>query len=622
MNTVILLIKLCIPLVSLLGITLLMSYKKDLSPAFAAPISVCIVMFFLNVGGYTNLLSQTAMAIYISGWLSAFYVLFRVLKEKSVKKYLLKGVYFYLAIRCRAVIIYAKDLSFAHPDELNHWGVVVKELVSLDAFPDARTIILYRNYTLSASLFSYFFLNVTGYSESLIYVTHGFMYIFGLSYLFKNTANKKISSVITAVVSIVTVIWAFPISFQYLLVEFPVAIFGTFLIILAVEMTQNGYDTERIVKTTSPIAISVCFIKASAYAYWLVYIAVILYRRIQNKAEIKQYDKSRKTRTIFYGLSPVIAFVLWNRNVKKLYLGDKGNADTMFSVSLDNLTRIAREKGGERIAEILKDLLFSLFTQKMAIIAMLFIAVLWGVYYTTRKDKKNSYFKLFAVIGTISWFVYYIGYSLSMVFLFPKKEMDALGTNLIAYERYFSAATGVVVLLCMYAIMSATDLDIERKIKTSYMALSATLLCVMFVVGFPKALFQRNAMTPDSLLAQELVKNECEQVPRIFSRNDRLFCYTGEYIDDSSSFNNFSFRIEFLNNNITNFSNYTIDGGELSNAKLIYYVSQNDYIAVISPHEKMFEILREADIYADYTDGRLYRVTPLDNGGYSLVKVG
>ena len=200
--------------------------------------------------------------------------------------------------------------------------------------------------------------------------------------------------------------------------------------------------------------------------------------------------------------------------------------------------------------------------------------------------------------------------------MFPKNEF--VGVTLIAYTRYMSTATGLSLVLIVYALL-------ERKIGFKFSAQNFVIVGIVIVLctlGYSERIFVRDVISTKEYNSLVEFQNTMSNIPRVFSREDQLLCYTGEYLDDCSRYNDFSIGKELQNNNIYNFSDFTIEGGEFNYIKLNYYISQSDYIVVLNNSEVIYEHLKNMKISIDEPYGKVYEINMSDEGNWMLLKKG
>ncbi|MGL5350480.1 MAG: hypothetical protein ACRDA0_07965 [Cetobacterium sp.] len=168
----------------------LTAYILDLKIEEALPISNFIIIIVLYFSGilFLNLnIGLIALGILTLGVLVKFF------KDKKNKKtnFFTKIGLIYFCVIFLFSILFPYNREFVSWDEFSHWGLVVKNMYTLNSFGNLKeATTLFKGYPPAMSIFQYFFIKLSGtYRENLAFSAMIFFNLSLFSLLLKNIKN-------------------------------------------------------------------------------------------------------------------------------------------------------------------------------------------------------------------------------------------------------------------------------------------------------------------------------------------------------------------------------------------------------------------------------------------------
>lgn len=623
MATLNLLIKFAIPFISLIGICMFFVYKIKMETAFSFALSCGLIVFVALIGGYINLLPLSVCLLYVFGIACFAYYMFRILTKKEAADFIFAPSTIIFVAACAICVLTLGNLKFATHDEFSHWGIMIKEIASLNALPGSSSVIDFIDYPPTTALFMYFFIYSTGFSQSLTYISQAVFALAPLMIFFKNATFKKPISLLAPFAFSAVLMLTFESTFQYLLVDYLIGLYAAALIaIIFSDKFDFANQSVKSALVITPCIIATSFIKTSAIFYGVLACCVIVYKVMQaNKQSGKRLSNDNIGKLFIVLSSPLWAWFLLQKNTAMLF-GKSQYASARFALVPENLTSNYNKKPPEFRIAILEDSFLSLFTNKQALCALVALAVCGIIIFLFIKFKKARPTLLIniTIISAISFFVYYAGYVFSLIFMFPYEELKAFNTTTIAISRYVSSASGACLGMCFFGIADALhQLKPMGHIKKTIAALAIALMFIPFI-NIPT---KRDDFPEYNQQQIDKIDAFAQQNP--FGREDRLLVYSADYSDTrrDCSYNNYIYSRCFLNKNIANFCNTTLNGEpyNYNDYKLKYRFINSDFLVIIEPSPVLYDILAAANITMDTPGGNVYEVDVLDNGEIALLKV-
>lgn len=320
-------------------------------------------------------------------------------------------------------------------------------------------------------------------------------------------------------------------------------------------------------------------------------------------------------------LSPIIVLVLWKSYVDHAWRNCAVEG-AKFTLDVDYMSRCFSEKPFEVRLSILTENLRLLFTStnnRYIFIAFIILIATILIF----KAGKNRFYTLALSLGSGLFLIYNIGYIFMMLFLMPAKEVGWSVT--LGYDRYVGVIT---MAICMWWLLIAISLA-EKHMEQEKLALRLCCCAVMTVaIALPlKGSYRNtvflNGVQDERRVHYDNIESVGSAVAGLYTREDKLLIYGGDFCDNDSSYNNDNYQTVFLNRNTFAFSNTTIDGGSITayEGKLLWYFKQSDFLVILQKHESLAPLLKEHGIVFSDLDGIFYAISEDDFGTVSLNKI-
>ncbi|MBR5305653.1 MAG: hypothetical protein IKU47_01905 [Oscillospiraceae bacterium] len=611
MGTILLISKIALVLLSLCGIMMLFHYRFKVDAAFAPVFAVGTVISVTFAGGILNIMPKTIAALYAAGAVLFVYYAVRILMGREKASFILSPQTIIFFVGCAFAMLYCRDIIFHLSDELSHWGTMIKEMCTVKGFPDARTVIDYKEYPPAAAIFAYFFLFATGFSEPLCYVAQA---VFTISCCVAVLHGVKWKNIWTAPFSLAMLFIICDISevtITSLLVDYLMPVMAIALAAYTIENREKlAENPVGFAALTCPVFTALCLIKTNAVALYAMYLFIVVYilrKELFAKDKAERMGREKLLRTGGIYAVPAAALFIWKNYIDKVYLGE-GYDTVKFAMTKENLLKNYYEKSPELIGRIVKDVTEAAFTSDMfiTIIICFVLAFAFGKLFNCEEEDKKV-LRFSAVWAVVSWFVYIIGYGLMLVFLMPEWEFNPKST-LICFGRYVGTAAGFAAGIVLYQIVRMFVFKNENLKKHISCG-----LCAVILVG----LWLCNGTNPGQIIQYRIsdnIRSTYEFTSALdyskFNRDDTLGFYTGEISEDSHWINNFHMRRTVLNKNIYMFNNEAVDGIEYDESleDIYQYLRRTDFIVQIIPHENFVPLMEQMNIEVDTPDGIMYEV--------------
>lgn len=583
---IILLIKMAFLLSCLCGIMMFFHYRHGVQEAFAPLFAVSFIISVLFAGGLLNILRESVMVVYAFGFLSFIFYLHRILSGKENIKFLFSIQTIFFFGMSLFFIWYMRDMIFHISDELSHWGTMMKEMCSLQGFPDARTVIDYKEYPPAAALAGYYFMALTGFSESICYMGQAVFTLSGVTAILFNSSWKKPVQTVCALLSMNILMWASQTLFTSLLVDYLMPLMATALVIYTFENEQQlKKHPLYFAALTSPVYLAVCLIKTNAIVLYGLYLIIVLSIIFTDRKSFGVNTNKDKARFFAWYLMPFGMLFLWKKYIDKVYLGN-GYATVKFAMTKENLLKNYYEKPAELIERIISDLMRNMVTHNFfKVIAVLCIAIIILCILVKVKDADVKHRKIVVVMSVVSWVIYMIGYGCMLVFLMPKWEFDSFGYTMIGLSRYVGSIAGFCIGTQLYCLLKLIDKG-NSAVKGVKGSAIGAVVCAVLIVGFrmSPAVYIHAVITPEMTSIHEF---ESRVDKTLFNREDHILFYVGDINEDESWINNFHLKRSFLNRNIYVVSNDLLEGipFEYTDERFAYYLNKVDYVIRYTENE-------------------------------------
>jgi hypothetical protein len=344
------------------------------------------------------------------------------------------------------LVLFQNQLT--HYDNFSHWAIVLKQMLSTDAFPTPDSnLIDFKNYPLGTSSFIYYVCRFMGHSQSVMLLAQGLL-IFSCFYAMFGIVSEKKRFLLYAFLGLGLSTLSFfnlTIRITNLLVDFLLPIYA--LAILAV-VYQYRHDIKRACIIMLPLAGVLTVIKSTGIIFAAIGLIFLVYTWLKHRQKFSWKTALAVIGTICGSLIPYFG---WSWRMATVFQG----VDNKFDVATSG---IQSGKTAEQMHEILWLFLKSStdITTRPVIGIVIFeiVAIAASIFaYVVLKKKWNLWKALIAL--DIVLVLYYAGILALYLFSMPMDEAIVLA----GFERY---ASSIVVLFAGGLVLCAA-IDLERS---------------------------------------------------------------------------------------------------------------------------------------------------------------
>lgn len=344
------------------------------------------------------------------------------------------------------LVLFQNQLT--HYDNFSHWAIVLKQMLSTDAFPTPDSnLIDFKNYPLGTSSFIYYVCRFMGHSQSVMLLAQGLL-IFSCFYAMFGIVSEKKRFLLYAFLGLGLSTLSFfnlTIRITNLLVDFLLPIYA--LAILAV-VYQYRHNIKRACIVVLPLAGLLTIIKSTGIIFAAVGLIFLVYIWLTHGQKSGWKNILAVVGTICGGLIPYFG---WSWRMATVFQG----VDNKFDVAASG---IQSGKTAEQMHEILWLFIKSstdITTRPViGIIVFQIVAIAASIFaYVVLKKKWNLWKALIAL--DVVLLLYYAGILALYLFSMPLDE----AIRLAGFERY---ASSIVVLFAGGLVLCAA-IDLERS---------------------------------------------------------------------------------------------------------------------------------------------------------------
>jgi len=433
---------------SFLGYLLLvrkvLSLPWELTPVFVFSSIACLVFF----SGLAGQLFIGSMVIMILGLLAFGAMAFLWLRQGAALRisFSLSQLCFLAGSIIFLLVLFQNKLT--HYDNFSHWAIVLKQMLSTDAFPTPDSnLIDFKNYPLGISSFLYYVCRFAGHSQSMMLLAQGLL-IFSCFYAMFGVISEKRRFLLFAFLGLGLSTLSFfniTIRINNLLVDFLLPIYA--LAIFAIVYRYRD-DMKRACMIVIPLAGLLTIIKSTGIIFAAIGLIFLVYTWLIHWKKPGWKYALGVVLTIGVALFPYFA---WSWRMSTVFRG----IENKFDVSAAGLQL---EKTPEQMREIISLFLKSsidlttrpalgiVIFQVVAIAASVFVAVVL-------KKKWNLWKALIAL--DIVLVLYYAGILGLYLYSMPLDEAIWLA----GFERYASS----IVVLFVGGLVLCAAVDLERS---------------------------------------------------------------------------------------------------------------------------------------------------------------
>lgn len=444
--------------------------NRFIAPCFVGCSVICVLMF----GGMLRVLKYAFYLLYFGGFAGLIYA---YLIRRAKPDWLLIGLFTlfagYLAWRMGPA-------TLREWDDLSHWGLVARQLLTNDAFPDSTVpTVTFQAYPLGSAAFIYYVGKTICNTEGIYLFAQNFLYGLALLPILAHVhGNKKL--LYPAAACLMTLLFRFDRSLLDLFVDWqlPVVALGA-----AASALYYRNDLRKALLVGIPGIIACVYIKSSGL-FFMATTALIL-------AWIARRCGCRRSR-VFAVLAVsagagLLAYFLWTMHVR---LSFDGGMASKHAVSLSQYAKTGGSKSFITILRIVKRMLLALIEPYFfQVYAVLFVAACFGVTAITCRvrpelaDRRRPVMRgLWVAVGFyVVWH-----FMIFMTYVFSMSSAEAL--RLASYWRYSS--TGLLYTMGLAGILMLdflSDQAVRPARCAKYVLAGATAVTVAVAPWFTMA---------------------------------------------------------------------------------------------------------------------------------------
>lgn len=419
----------------------------EFTPVFVCSAIACIV-YFCGLAGF---LLPGSAAVLAAGVILFFFFLFRLIRNRSYEGFRLSLFQVGFAVGSLFFFQLLLTSRLIHYDNFSHWAIVIKQMLSTNAFPDATSALVdFKNYPLGSSSFLYYICRFAGNSQGIMLAAQGVL-IFACFYaMFGVITEKKrflLFAFLAAGCSLLS-IFNITIRITNLLVDFLLPIYT---LVLFVMIYRYQREIEKACISIIPVAGLLMIIKSTGTIFAGIGILFLIYVWLKNRN--KPSWKNGLVVILSIG-SAFLPYLLWNIHMALKFQG----VENKFEVTAGSIRSVSGGKSPQEVHQILKLFVKSVFdiTSRPAIGILGFhvAAIIASVFAAVLLKKNWNLWKALIALDVVL-IGYYLGILGLYIFSMPLDE----ALRLAGFERY---ASSIVVLFAGGLVLCAT-VDIENS---------------------------------------------------------------------------------------------------------------------------------------------------------------
>ncbi|CAM4481528.1 hypothetical protein [Paenibacillus xylanexedens] len=421
-----------------------LSLRWEFIPVFVFSSIAC----FVFLSGLAGQLFTGSLVILIAGLLLYGWLLILRLRQGASLRLSFSIFQFSFLAGTFVFLLVLFQNQLTHYDNFSHWAIVLKQMLSTDAFPTPDSnLIDFKNYPLGTSSFIYYVCRFMGHSQSVMLLAQGLL-IFSCFYAMFGIVSEKKRFLLYAFLGLGLSTLSFfnlTIRITNLLVDFLLPIYA--LAILAV-IYQYRNEIKKACIIVLPLAGLLTIIKSTGIIFAAIGLIFLVYSWLKHKQKFSWKTALAVVGTICGALIPYFG---WSWRMATVFQG----IDNKFDVATSG---IQAGKTPEQMREILWTFLKAstdLTTRPViGIVIFQLIAIAASVFAIVVLKKKWNLWKALIALDVVL-LLYYAGILALYLFSMPLDEAIVLA----GFERY---ASSIVVLFAGGLVLCAA-IDLERS---------------------------------------------------------------------------------------------------------------------------------------------------------------
>lgn len=419
----------------------------EFTPVFVCSAIACIV-YFCGLGGF---LLPGSAAVLVAGVLLFFFFLIWMIRNRSYESFRLSLFQAGFAVGSLFFFQLLLTSRLIHYDNFSHWAIVVKQMLSTNAFPDASSALIdFKNYPLGSSSFLYFICRFAGNSQGIMLAAQGLL-IFACFYaMFGVITEKKRFLLFAFMAAGCSLLSIFNITIRVtnLLVDFLLPIYT---LVLFVMIYRYQWEIKKACISIIPVAGLLMIIKNTGVIFGGIGFFFLIYIWLKNRYQ--PFWKNGLAVILSIGTA-FLPYLLWNIHMAVKFQG----VENKFEVSADSIRSVSGGKSPEEVHQIVALFVKSVFDitsrPAMGILGFHVAVITASVFAAILLKKSWNLWKTLIALDVVLM-GYYLGILGLYIFSMPIDE----ALRLAGFERY---ASSIVVLFAGGLVLCAT-VDIEKS---------------------------------------------------------------------------------------------------------------------------------------------------------------
>ena len=445
---------------------------------------------------------------------------------------------------------YLWDGVYADGDTMNHWAVIVREMINDNRLPNfANTSIACQSYPPATACWIYYFDLIVGYSEMNSLIAQVMWIIFSATTLF--SLNKK----------------------RYIVVDLLIEV----VIVYLVQFTSCSIDSLKVDSLLGVVTLAaiVTVKNIQEKDWWVILGYIVTITMIKNSglllslfvvacyytvAKITNTDvKNTKVRSAVMSAVAISTFYLWQRHIALVY--EQASA-TRHGLRLGSMKGIFDARTPDEIKSLIINFFvkwFSFNSGSSEWLIIILISVL-AISCIVLNNLKKNIVKAVYICNLLAYIVYKIGLLGMYLFNMPGQE----AVEIAEYVRYQETIDIVIILSAIYFIYELVDMA-DVKIRKLLLGVVVVICCLCAYVNVDR-IFTRPDYVNGGLH---------RKIYSLINQSN-----TGiEYGDKALAYNSWNLHITTISYSVNNYeSKVTYDVSDLQEA---LDSNSNDYDCII-----------------------------------------
>lgn len=426
-------------------------------------VSFIPVVVFSGIGtiiflsGLLNILKLTSIVLFCIGIFLNKYSLYLI----TDKKYIQQSFCFFLAMIFLFILL--KDNLWIHYDNFSHWGIVAKEIVTYNQFPNFQSdLIQFQSYATGSASFIYYMSKITGlHSEGFMSVAQSWLVLSACFTFFvwisRNSKKYSIPVIMFIILLFIVNIQPYDLLVDTLLTSLALA---TINIIIFYQKSL-----QKITYQLSLIFLFLISVKTSGIFFVISALFLMIFYSFRMRKELRFHIWLQ---TFYIVVGIVFVNILWKAHVSYVFIA--GNK-SKHSFSLVSYKENLLDKGKSKIIEIMFQYAQRIFSFDNIILILL--VLIGGVLIYCILAKKKILGIELVVFPSLTYIIYHLNLLAMYIVSMPYDEAK----NLDSFSRY-----NMTIVLFVLGIMLIYSLKYSVQLSKYFLyMLSIVLIAVAFI---------------------------------------------------------------------------------------------------------------------------------------------